>query len=149
MLRESALITVSKQPGYNRWTVGQVAEVLKQVSNTAHCTLHTAHCTLHTTHCTLQVSELPVESRSALLELSPRPGGGALLLRIVANNGFRISARKFGVFLAISRINHSCWPNCLDSEGQVKVVRAVRRIKRGEELSLSYLSCNEGTGRMR
>ena len=115
----------------------------------AHCTLHSAHCKLYTAHCTLQVSELPVESRSALLELSPRAGSDDLLLRIVANNGLWISAKKFGVFLAISRINHSCWPNCLDSEGPDKVVRAMRRIRRGEELSLSYLSCNGGTSRMR
>ena len=32
ILRESALLTVSKQPGYHRWTVEQVAQVLKQVS---------------------------------------------------------------------------------------------------------------------
>ena len=93
------------------------------------------------------------DDRESLLQLSTRQDSKQpLVLRIVSNNCFNIDVNTFGVFLNISRINHSCAPNCIDSAGSddnEKSVLALRRISQGEELSLSYLHAPEGSKAMR
>ena len=101
-----------------------------------------------------QVVTLTKEEKEQLLQLTAQEKTGSLLLRIVANNCITIDDTHFGVFLLISRINHSCWPNCLDSsftsEGQrAKEVVLVRDVRKGEEITLSYLTCNMGTAALR
>ena len=65
---------------------------------------------------------------------------------------YNIDRKTFGVFPRISRINHSCVPNCVDSAGsnkEEKIVVALRKISKGEELSLSYLHTSAGSKAMR
>ena len=65
---------------------------------------------------------------------------------------YNIDRKTFGVFPRISRINHSCVPNCVDSAGsnkEEKIVVALRKILKGEELSLSYLHTPAGSKAMR
>ena len=44
-----------------------------------------------------------------------------------------------GVSIKASRINHSCCPNSIDCHGSIKEVRAMKHIKKGEEITLSYI----------
>ncbi|MEW5308705.1 MAG: hypothetical protein WDW38_000643 [Sanguina aurantia] len=58
------------------------------------------------------------------------------------NYGLGNPASEAGVFLTISRFNHSCSPSCThvwDPQEGVKHVRVGRDVKCGEELTLSYL----------
>ena len=53
------------------------------------------------------------------------------------------TATKFGVFLTVARINHSCLANSNHYQENLtgdhsEAVRAVRRIARGEEITISY-----------
>ena len=100
-----------------------------------------------------QVSKMSREERASLFKLSARQDSKQpLVLRIISNNCFNIDLNTFGVFLNISRINHSCVPNCIDSTGSYeheKRVLALCRIRRGEELSLSYLHAPWGSKAMR
>ena len=100
-----------------------------------------------------QVAKMNEEEKASLLQLSPRKDSKQpLVLRIISNNCFNIDLNTFGVFPNISRINHSCAPNCIDSAGSdatEKRVLALRRIRQGEELSLSYLHAPEGSKAMR
>ena len=129
VLAERALVKVRNTSASASWTRQQAVSVLRQVS------------------------KMSGEERDGLLKLSARQDSKQpLVLRIVSNNCFNIDLRTFGVFLNISRINHSCAPNCIDSAGSdesEKIVLALRRIRRGEELSLSYLPATEGSKAMR
>jgi len=129
VLSDKALVKVHIGPPYASWTHQQALSVFRQVS------------------------KLNRDDRESLLQLSTRQDSKQpLVLRIVSNNCFNIDANTFGVFVNISRINHSCAPNCIDSDGSVdgeKRVLALRRISQGEELSLSYLHTPEGSKAMR
>merc|ERR1719239_9514 len=129
VLSDKALVKVRVGPPYVSWTHQQAVSVLRQVS------------------------KLNREERESLFQLSTRQDSKQpLILRIVSNNCFNIDENTFGVFLNISRINHSCAPNCIDSAGSdenEKRVLALRRIRQGEELSLSYLHAPEGSKAMR
>ena len=124
---EKAILKVKSEPSYNNWTMRQAGEVLRQVA------------------------ELPDREKDQLMTLKAQENSSRdLLLRIIANNCIKVDEKHFGVFHLISRINHSCWPNCVDSkEKEVKEVTALRNIGKGEEITMSYLSCNEGTSTMR
>ncbi|KAM0322462.1 hypothetical protein ACHAQA_009531 [Verticillium albo-atrum] len=91
---------------------------------------------------------LPAATRRALL----RQMGGALQ-RIIATNAFQVDidaggpldkahAHHFGVFPEISRLNHDCRPNAAAWTGSTDLVHravAVRDVRPGEELSISYV----------
>jgi len=129
VLSERALVKVGITSAYSSWTRQQAVSVLRQVY------------------------KMSGEERAGLFKLSARQNSKQpLVLRIVSNNCFNIDLRTFGVFLNISRINHSCVPNCIDSAGSdesEKRVLTLRRILCGEELSLSYLHAPEGSKAMR
>ncbi|CAE7267461.1 ANK1 [Symbiodinium microadriaticum] len=64
------------------------------------------------------------------------------LLGILKVNSVKLRGPGAGVFLTISRANHSCRPTCafvLGEEGMCSLV-AVRQIKAGEEVTVSYIS---------
>ena len=45
-----------------------------------------------------------------------------------------------GLYPVLALCNHSCWPNCaVMFEGRVASLRALRPIRKGEELSISYI----------
>jgi len=83
-----------------------------------------------------QVAKLAPQQREELRRLAPHHSPLPLYLGIVANNVISLGG-DFGVFLAISRINHSCRPNCRHSQGRVV---AARRLRRGEEVTISYIA---------
>lgn len=71
---------------------------------------------------------------------------------IVRSNGYPLgpSSEIGGIFPLVSRINHSCRPNAQHAwNEQLKsmLVHAVREIKDGEELTLSYLNGGPSTQR--
>lgn len=70
--------------------------------------------------------------------------GDPTILNIFSTNSFSITPKYCGLYVKISRINHSCEPNaCYNSNGSfIKDVTALRRIKAGEEITISYISCN-------
>ena len=126
VLSETAAIKVKRGSPSSGWSIHQAVQIIRQFKR------------------------LSVEQREMVLDLecghfSDRPQ----LIRVLNNNCIKIDHNNFGLFILISRMNHSCRPNCLDSEGEEKEVRAVRRIKTGEELCISYLSCGEGTSQNR
>lgn len=64
-------------------------------------------------------------------------------LGIARTNGIGLSADSAGLFLPLSRFNHSCRPNVHNSwqeDKQVQVLRSNCDIDPGQELSISYLS---------
>lgn len=80
----------------------------------------------------------------ALLNSHPEKGH---LAGILQTNGFQLPAEEEwpscrGVFITISRINHSCEPNCAqrwDEEKKKMLVVPVKSIEIGEEITLTYL----------
>ncbi|KAF2817588.1 SET domain-containing protein [Mytilinidion resinicola] len=87
---------------------------------------------------------LPKESQRAFLSLhNSRAGAGEPLSNIVRTNAYPLGPGSDlgGIFPLIARINHSCRPNAQHAwngnEGE-ETVYAVREIKEGEQLSLSY-----------
>ena len=60
--------------------------------------------------------------------------------QIKLTNGFHN-----GVFLKMSRFNHSCHPNAamVCHFNNAQDVRALRKIKQGEEITICYTGCNE------
>ena len=61
------------------------------------------------------------------------------VLNIFKNNCIRVDDDNIGLYLLISRINHSCCPNSIVCQGAVKEVRAMKYIKRGEEITMTYI----------
>ena len=64
-------------------------------------------------------------------------------LGIARTNGIGLSEDSAGLFLLLSRFNHSCKPNVHNSwqeDRQVQVLRSTCDIDRGQELCISYLS---------
>jgi hypothetical protein len=87
---------------------------------------------------------LPREQQRAFLSLHNNyPGQKSPLSNIVRSNGYPLGAGADvgGVFENISRVNHSCLPNAVHSWNPIfgeETVYAVRAIKQGEEVTLSY-----------
>lgn len=70
---------------------------------------------------------------------------------IVATNAYAVDheSRFCAVFDKLSRVNHSCRPNAerkWDSVLEVEKVYALREIKSGEEIIVSYLAGLDGLG---
>ena len=69
-------------------------------------------------------------------------------LRIYDRNSIRVDTDQAGfdsaLYTTLARINHSCAPNAewsfMEEEREVKEVRAIRRIGKGEEVVVDYLS---------
>jgi len=61
------------------------------------------------------------------------------VLDIFKNNCIHVDDHNIGLFLLISRINHSCCPNSIVCQGTVKEVRAMKFIKKGEEITMTYI----------
>ena len=70
--------------------------------------------------------------------------GDRTILNIFSTNSFTITSRYCGLFIKISRINHSCEPNaCYNNNGCLeKEVTALRKILEGEEITISYITNN-------
>ena len=70
--------------------------------------------------------------------------GERSILNIFSTNSFTITSKYCGLFVRISRINHACDPNaCYNNSGSLeKVVTALREIKAGEEITISYITNN-------
>lgn len=66
----------------------------------------------------------------------------SLVRGVLRSNCIRVDDTHCGVYLTISRINHSCWPNSMEDGGELKEVRATRDINAGEEITMSYISNN-------
>lgn len=86
---------------------------------------------------------LPKESQRAFLSLHNNYPGKNPLSNIIRSNGYPLGpgSEVGGIFANISRINHSCRPNAVHSWNplmDVETVYAVRPIKTGEEITLSY-----------
>lgn len=88
---------------------------------------------------------LPKDLQRAYLSLHNNyPGEGNPLTNIVRSNGYPLGpSGAGGVFVNVSRINHSCKPNAKhtwNSKLQQQTVYAIRKIHEGEEITLSYLA---------
>ena len=70
--------------------------------------------------------------------------GERSILNIFSTNSFTLSSKYCGLFVKIARINHACDPNaCYNNKGSLeKVVTAVKNIKKGEEITISYITNN-------
>jgi len=70
--------------------------------------------------------------------------GDRTILNIFSTNSFTITSKYCGLFIKISRINHSCEPNaCYNNNGCFeKEVTALRTISEGEEITISYITNN-------
>ncbi|KAI5359844.1 putative SET domain, tetratricopeptide-like helical domain superfamily [Septoria linicola] len=99
------------------------------------------------------VKSLSKEGQRAFLSLhnnfkgEPNP-----FSNIVRSNGYPLGASSDigGIFPLVSRINHSCLPNAQHAWSEKlksMLVHAVRDIKNGEELTLSYLNAGPSTTR--
>ena len=61
---------------------------------------------------------------------------------IFLNNAVNINEDQFGVFLTVSRVNHSCDPNAVwgsTDEDEVLELRAIKDISTGEEICVDYI----------
>ena len=61
------------------------------------------------------------------------------VLNIFKNNCIHVDGSNIGLYLLISRINHSCCPNSIVCKGTMKEVRAMKYIKKGEEITITYI----------
>jgi len=97
------------------------------------------------------VAKLTRADQDKFYALQPRQGlglvGGELLnVQIFTNNGIALAApgidSRLGIFPSLSLINHSCSPNAKWSQvkgnREMKEVRAVTMIRKGEEVTCSY-----------
>jgi len=100
-----------------------------------------------------KVGKLSVVEKEKFYGLKPREVFGTenVELAIFLNNGIALAApevdSRCGIFPKISFINHSCSPNCqwspLEKNIMAKEVRALVRVKKGEEITCSYYGDNE------
>jgi SET domain len=93
-----------------------------------------------------QIEQLPVKSKADFLALCnsfPELGHYG----IVRTNAFGLGSvadneqRRPGLFLNLSRLNHSCIPNCerwWDEAKEVETLYSLRDIEKGEELTIYY-----------
>ena len=87
-------------------------------------------------------------TRAAIMDLSScreenGPGGDKTLQGIFSTNTYALGqgATYGGLFLSLSRLNHSCRPNCVHhwrKDLHKMIVHAVRDIEKGEELYTCY-----------
>lgn len=81
-----------------------------------------------------------LEEWSELSELTEE-----VLLRLLLV--YQYNAFASGLYLHLSIFNHSCNPNCIKlsptQQGEPSVVRALRHIQPGEELTISYIDTHE------
>ncbi len=76
------------------------------------------------------------------------PTTAAILLHVIHDTGFRMKTPLLGfmhglaLYLLAASINHSCDPNCnafiRDHESRLLIVKAIRPIKAGEEITIAY-----------
>lgn len=91
-----------------------------------------------------EVQALAKESQLAFFSLHNNyPGEGSPISNIVRSNAYPLGPTSGigAIFLTIARINHSCRPNAQQAWNSVskkETVYAVRPIKIGEEITLSY-----------
>ena len=85
-----------------------------------------------------QSARLPQRQLKRLKGLSCCSEGNNIV-NIFKKNCITVDDCSFGVYLTISRINHSCSPNSVGSTGDTKEIRALRPIMKGEEITLSYI----------
>eukprot|EP00439_Symbiodinium_sp_Y106_P052015 s2386_g6.t4 len=91
-----------------------------------------------------QFDKLPAASQSAVMDLYDASPGEKTLKGIFDTNSIGCSSPTLdGVLcLSVSRINHSCWPNCeqfWDEQLFREKIFACKDIKKGEELCISYV----------
>lgn len=90
------------------------------------------------------VKALPKEGQRAFLSLHNNFPGSNPFSNIIRSNGYPLgpSSDIGGIFPETARINHSCRPNAQHAWNEKlagMMVHAVREIKEGEELTLSYI----------
>ncbi|TVY17602.1 SET domain-containing protein 5 [Lachnellula arida] len=95
---------------------------------------------------------LPKDSQRAFLSLHNNYPGKNPLSNIIRSNGYPLGpgSEVGGIFANISRVNHSCRPNAVHAWNpllNVETVYAVRPIKQGEEITLSYHAGGPSTTR--
>lgn len=89
------------------------------------------------------VRSLPKEGQRAFLSLHNNNPGPEPFSNIIRSNGYPLGpdSEIGGVFPLVARINHSCRPNAQHSwheHSSREEVHAVRKISKGDELTLSY-----------
>jgi len=112
ILSETVLI-LSRQEGSDCLTANQARQIFKQVAR------------------------LNMTQREQMMELHCM--GEKKILNVFRMNCIHVDETYFGLYLTISRVNHACSPNSMDCKGPVKELRAMRHIRKGEEITLSYL----------
>lgn len=98
--------------------------------------------------------DLAAEKRKATFSLVNSHPGKGRLAGILQTNGFELEAGEGwpacrGLFIVVSRINHSCLPNCAqrwDGGKGVMIIVPAREIDVGEEITLTYLENAESMG---
>lgn len=80
----------------------------------------------------------------ALAEERELPPEQQVIAEKIRRNGMGTHGGGNGLYILMSRINHSCIHNCstptVDKKRCVKVVSATRRISQGDEITISYCS---------
>lgn len=89
------------------------------------------------------VKSLPKDGQRAFLSLHNNNPGSDPFTNIVRSNGYPLGPNSDvgAIFPLVARLNHSCKPNAQHAWNEAKgveVVHAVREVKEGEELTLSY-----------
>jgi len=87
-----------------------------------------------------QVAGLSMEQKQQMMDLYCL--GKRNILQVFRTNCILVDESTCGLFLDISRVNHSCCPNSVDCKGMVKEVRAIKHITKGEEITMSYIANN-------
>eukprot|EP00929_Paragymnodinium_shiwhaense_P045798 TRINITY_DN23348_c0_g1_i2.p1 TRINITY_DN23348_c0_g1~~TRINITY_DN23348_c0_g1_i2.p1 ORF type:complete len:659 (+),score=29.10 TRINITY_DN23348_c0_g1_i2:172-2148(+) len=85
---------------------------------------------------------LPPPKQAAVSKLHTLSRGSAALINMFETNAFLTGDEGSELFLLLSRVNHSCDPNCVKScnvDGSSTLI-ALRDIKQGEEITVSYES---------
>lgn len=91
------------------------------------------------------VKGLSKEGQRAFLSLHNNNPGANPFSNIVRSNGYPLgpNSEVGAIFPLVARLNHACRPNAQHAWNEdrgIEVVHAVRDIKEGEELTLSYLA---------
>ncbi|KAM0720003.1 hypothetical protein Q7P37_004138 [Cladosporium fusiforme] len=89
------------------------------------------------------VKALPKDGQRAFLSLHNNNPGSDPFTNIVRSNGYPLGPNSDvgAIFPLVARLNHACKPNaqhCWNEKEGVEVVHALREVKEGEELTLSY-----------
>ena len=90
-----------------------------------------------------QLARLTMSQREKMMELHCM--GETKILNVFRMNCIHVDETSFGLYLTISRVNHSCCPNSVDCRGSVKELRAMKHIRKGEEITMSYIVNNWDT----